>query len=677
MNQPTFALPAFSQIDPQQIEPTIATLLEKNRKKLTHLLSQPQPYTWSNLMEPLEDMNDELSKTWSPISHLHSVKENDALRDAYNKVLPILTEYHTEISQNKALFEAIASIAASPEFNQLNPAQRKIIENDLRDFKLAGIHLADADKAKLAQLEQKLSQLMTKFSENLLDATHAWTLHFPDTTRLAGLPAQALQLAEQNAQQRNQTGYVITLDYPSYSTALKFLDDRELRRTIYEAATTRASDQGPHAGKWDNAAIIDEILAIRHEMAQIVGFPNYADYSLATKMAKEPAAVLHFLEDLLKRSKPIAEAEFQELADLAKREHGIADLAAWDVAYYSERLQSSKFQFTQEDFRPYFPIDKVLNGMFTLIHKLYGITITEQKNIDTWHPDVRFYAIHDDKNELRAGFYIDLYARQHKRDGAWMDECVTRRRLSHDKIQLPVAYLTCNFMPPVSGNPALLTHDDVITLFHEFGHCLHHMLTRVDYLSVSGIHGVAWDAVEFPSQFMENYCWEKEAIDMISGHYQTGEPLPTELYEKLNAAKHFQTGMQMVRQLEFALFDFRLHLYYKPNDTGQVQRILDETRQQASVVPTPSFNRFQNSFSHIFAGSYAAGYYSYKWAEVLSADAYAQFEEKGIFDRQTGTSFLSNILEIGGVRDPMQSFIAFRGREPQIDALLRHSGMTD
>jgi oligopeptidase A len=676
MNQPSFVLPTFSHLDPAQIVPTITTILNQNRKRLADLLNQPKPYTWSNLMEPLEEMSDELSKTWSPISHLHSVRENDALRNAYNQVLPILTEYHTEISQNKALFEAINSIASSTEFSQLDPAQRKIIENDLRDFKLAGIHLAGAEKAKLAQLEQKLSQLMTKFSENLLDATHAWTLHFPDATKLAGLPTQALQLAEDNAKQRNLTGYVITLDYPSYSTALKFLDDRELRKVIYEAATTRASDQGPNAGKWDNASIIDEILAIRHEMAKIVGFNSYAEYSLATKMAKEPEIVLHFLEDLLKRSKPIAEAEFQELTALAKHEHGIDALAAWDVPYYSERLQSSKFQFTQEDFRPYFPINKVLQGMFTLIHKLYGITITEQNNVDTWHPDVKFYAIRDDKNELRAGFYIDLYARQHKRDGAWMDECVTRRRLSSNVIQLPVAYLTCNFMPPVSGNPALLTHDDVITLFHEFGHCLHHMLTKVDYLSVSGIHGVAWDAVEFPSQFMENYCWEKEAIDMISGHYQTGAPLPAELYEKLRAAKHFQTGMQMVRQLEFALFDFRLHLNYKPDDVGQVQRVLDETRLQASVVPTPSFNRFQNSFSHIFAGSYAAGYYSYKWAEVLSADAYAQFEEKGIFDSETGASFLSHILESGGVRDPMQSFIAFRGREPQIDALLRHSGMT-
>lgn len=676
MSQSTFNLPAFSQIDPAQIEATMTTLLNKNRKKLADLLAQSQPFTWENLLSPLEDMSDELSKTWSPISHLHSVNETEALREAYNKVLPILTEYHTEISQNRALYEAIDSLANSPAFQQLDTAQRKIIENDLRDFKLSGIHLAAAEKAELAQLEQKLSQLMTKFSENLLDATHAWTLHLSDATQLAGLPSQALQLARENAKQRHLEGYVITLDYPSYSTALKFLHDRNLRQTIYQAVTTRASDQGPHAGQWDNASIIDEILSTRYAIARIIGFKSYAEYSLATKMAKSPDDVLHFLEDLLRRSKPIAEAEFEELMTLARKKDGIAQLEAWDVAYYSELLQSSKFMFTQEDFRPYFPVDKVLNGMFTLINKLYGITITEQKNIDTWHPDVRFYRIHDETQTLRAGFYIDLYARQHKRDGAWMDECVTRRRLANNTLQLPVAYLTCNFMPPVGDKPALLTHDDVITLFHEFGHCLHHMLTKVDYLSVSGINGVAWDAVEFPSQFMENYCWEKESLDMISSHYETNEPLPDELYQKLNAAKHFQTGMQMVRQLEFALFDFRLHLNFSPNEIGQVQRILDDTRREASVVPTPSFNRFQNSFSHIFAGSYAAGYYSYKWAEVLSADAYAQFEEKGIFDKQTGKSFLSNILEIGGVRDPMQSFIAFRGREPQIDALLRHSGMT-
>lgn len=673
------SLPRFTAIDPARIEPIIRELLDKNRQKLAALLANTHHFTWDNLMQPLEDMSDELNKTWSPIAHMHSVMESDALRKAYNETLPLLTEYHTEIAQNIALFQAISFIANSPDFVNFDAAQRKIIENEIRDFKLSGVHLDTDKKARLAELQKQLSQLMTIFSEHLLDATHAWTLHITDRNQLEGLPNQALQLAIDNAKQRGLEGYVFTLDYPSYSTAIRFLRNRELRKTLYAAYVTRASDRGPDAGKWDNTQVMEDILKLRHEMAELVGFANYATYSLATKMAKTPDEVLHFLQDLLVRSKPIAEEEQKEVAALAKTLDGITTLEVWDLSYYSEKLCESKFNFSQEDLRPYFPINNVLDGMFTIMNKIYGITIKPENNIEVWHPHVQFFAVYDDKNALRGGFYIDLYARQHKRDGAWMDECRSRRLNSkataEKEIQYPVAYLTCNFMPPVNHQPALLTHDDVITLFHEFGHCLHHMLTKVDYPSVAGINGVPWDAVEFPSQFLENYCWEKESLAIIAAHYQTGAPLPDDLYQKMIAAKHFQTGLQMVRQIEFSLFDFRLHLEYDPAKKNHVQTTLNDVRKQTSVFPVPEFNRFQHSFSHIFAGSYAAGYYSYKWAEVLSSDAYAQFEEKGIFDRATGQSFMKNILEIGGVREPMASFIAFRGREPTIDALLKHNGI--
>jgi oligopeptidase A len=667
-------LPRFKEIDTANIEIQIRHLLDSNKQKLDILLSQPKAYTWDNLMQPLEDMSDALNQAWAPIGHLHAVLSSDALRKAYNDTLPLITEYHTAISQNELLFNAISSIANSANFTQLDPAQRKIIENDIRDFKLSGIHLSANKKTKLGELQQQLSQLMTKFSENVLDATHAWALHIKEQEQLAGLPQQALKLAIDNAKLRELDGYVITLDYPSYSTAIKFLQNRELRKTIYEAYVTRASDMGPNAKKWDNSSVMNAILKTRHDIAQLVGFKSYAEYSLATKMAKTPDEVLHFLNDLLIRSKPIAEKEYQEIAAAAK-EDDLSKLEVWDAAYYSEKLQITKFDFTQEDFRPYFPIQKVLQGMFTLVNKLYGIVIKEQPEIETWHPDVHYFAVYDHQGELRGGFYTDLYARPFKRDGAWMDECRVRRRLQYGNIQHPVAFLTCNFMPPADNQPALLTHDDVLTLFHEFGHALHHMLTKVNYPSVSGINGVPWDAVEFPSQFMENYCWEKESLALISGHYQTGLPLPDDLYEKMIAAKHFQTGLQMVRQLEFSLFDFRLHLEYGTSPAEDIQALLNKVREDTSVAEVPNFNRFQHSFAHIFAGGYAAGYYSYKWAEVLSSDAYGKFEEKGIFDYSTGRSFMENILEIGGVRDPMTAFITFRGRAPSIDALLKQSGM--
>lgn len=667
-------LPVFTKVNPATIESELLKLLDTNRKKLAALLEQPGPFTFENLMQPLENMSDDLHQYWSPISHLHGVKETEELRKAYNAAHPHITAWHTELSHNERLFNAISSIGSSEEFAKLNPAQKKIIENDLRDFKLAGVNLPPEKKARVAELDLHLSRLITKFSENVLDATHAFYIHLENEQRLAGLPREALQLAIDNARERKLPGYVLTLDYPSYSTAIKFLHDRELRKTLHEAYCTRASDKGPHAGKWDNTEVMDDLLKTRNELAKLVGFPNYAEFSLVPKMAKTPDEVLHFLDDLVVRSKPIAEKEYQEIEDLAKQD-GLNKLETWDLAYYSEKLRVSTFNFSQEDLREYFPLSKVMQGMFTIVNKLYGIKVRQIEGVDVWHPQVKFLALYDEKEALLAGFYIDLYARPLKRDGAWMDDCRTRRRLHNGKIQYPVAYLTCNFMPPAENREALLTHDDVLTLFHEFGHCLHHMLTKVEHASVAGINGVPWDAVEFPSQFMENYCWEKESLDLIAGHYITGEKIPHELFEKMIRAKNFQTGLQMVRQLEFSIFDFRIHLEYKEGKVGFIQQVLDEVRKKSNVYTVPAFNRFQHSFSHIFAGGYAAGYYSYKWAEVLSADAYGKFEEDGIFNRGTGLLFKETILETGGVRDPMACFVAFRGRKPTIDALLRHSGM--
>lgn len=667
-------LPIFSDIQPAAIEPTLKQLITQNRATLNKLLEQ-STYTWANFMAPLEEMDDQLSHLWSPISHLHAVAESDPLRTAYNTCLPLLTEYHTELMQNEAIYKAIQSIVESTDYSHFNPAQRKVIDNALRDFKLAGVHLPPAAKARFAELQKQASKLSTRFSENILDATHAWTLHVTDPDALLGLPEQALKIAAQTAQQRELDGWVLTLDYSCYATVMKNLAHREFRWLIYEAYVTRASDQGPHAGRWDNTTIMEAILKTRHEIANLVGFKNYAEYSLATKMAHSPEGVLQFLYDLVIKSKTAAHHEMQELTEFAKTADGIERLEAWDLPYYSEKLRQTKLALAEDDLRPYFPITKVLEGMFTIVNKLYGIKIVERHGVDTWHPHVQFFEIYDENATLRGYFYTDLYARPHKRDGAWMDECQARRRLPDGSLHLPIAFLTCNFTRPLNNNVALLAHEDVQTLFHEFGHCLHHLLTQVDYAPVAGINGVPWDAVEFPSQFFEHWCWEKEALALISAHKDTGEPLPDVLYNKLVSAKNFQPGMHMLRQLEFALFDFRLHLEYDPDKGPQVQVTLDQVRQEASVINLPIFNRFQHSFSHIFAGGYAAGYYSYKWAEVLSCDAYAPFTEKGIFDAATGKAFLKNILEQGGVRDPMELYVAFRGHEPTVDALLRQSGL--
>jgi oligopeptidase A len=678
MNNPLLnftGLPPFSTLHPEHVEPAIDALLQQNRQRLQQLLDATRAYTWDNLIQPIEDMDDRLSRTWSPISHMNSVVNNELLRAAYNACLPKLSDYATEIGQNERLYQAYQSIADSPAYANFSIAQRKVIQNALRDFRLSGVALPVAQKARYKDIMQALSSLTAKYEENLLDCSNAWKHHITDAQQLAGVPESALNLFAQTATQEGKTGWLITLDFPFYHPIMAYADNRELRRLLYTAYCTRASDQGPHDAKWDNSAIMEQILALRHEAAQLLGFSNYAERSLATKMAKSPQQVITFLHTLVARGKPAAERDMAELHQYAKTVHNLDTLETWDITYYAEKLRQEKYAISQEQLRPYFPLPKVLTGMFSVVERLYGITIQPATNIDTWHPDVQFYCIYDTDQNLRGQFYLDLYARPHKRGGAWMDECQGRRQLSDQRTQTPVAYLTCNFTPPVGQDPALLTHDEVETLFHEFGHGLHHMLTRIDCAPVAGISGVAWDAVELPSQFMENWCWEHEALALIAGHYQTGEALPADMLQKLKASKNFQSGMQLVRQLEFSLFDFRIHSEYEPTRGGRIYDILNDVRSQVAVLKPPAFNRFAHGFSHIFAGGYAAGYYSYKWAEVLSADAFSKFEETGIFNRNTGLAFLHSVLEQGGSRDAMELFVEFRGREPTIDALLRHQGL--
>ena len=669
-------LPPFSAIRPEHVEAAIDTLLADNRAAIAKLLVGGEPYTWANLMQPLEDIEERLSRVWSPVSHMNAVVNTPELRVAYNACLPKLSDYATEMGQNEVLFQAIKAIADGAQYAHLDTAQKKIIANALRDFHLSGVDLPPARKERYKAIMLELSNLTARFEENLLDVTNAWSKLITDPAALAGLPDSAVALLRQSAQQVQQDGYRITLEYPSYMPVITYADDRALRRDVYEAYVTRASDAGPHDPKWDNGPLMEQILALRHEEAQLLGFPSYAELSLATKMAKGTQQVLDFLTDLARRSVPLARRELDELRAFARDQHGLDAIEAWDVPYYSEKLQQHRYAIAQEDLKPYFPVSRVLAGMFAVVQRLYGLDIRAHDGVEVWHPEVRFFDIHDANGELRGQFYLDMYARAHKRGGAWMDDCIARRRVAQG-VQSPVAYLVCNFTPPIGTDPALLTHDEVQTLFHEFGHGLHHMLTRVDYSSVSGISGVAWDAVELPSQFMENWCWERAALDLIAGHYQTGATLPDDLYQKMIAAKNFQSAMQIVRQLEFSIFDFRIHLDYDPARGARVYEILDQVRQQVAVLKPPSFNRFPHSFSHIFAGGYAAGYYSYKWAEVLSSDAFSKFEENGIFDRATGLQFLNAILEQGGSREPMELFIEFRGREPTIDALLRHSGLAD
>lgn len=666
-------LPRFSAIRPEHVIPALDRILTENRAARESLLAASSDYTWDNLAGPMEDLHERLHRVWSPVTHLNSVMNNDALRTAYNAGVPRVADYSTELAQDERLYAAYKSIAAAPGFAQLAPAQRKIIQNTLRDFRLAGAELPPEEKARFREIQRELSTLASKFSENVLDATQAWELVLADPKDTAGLPPSALAMARQAAEREGKSGYKFGLEAPFYIAFMTHADNRELRRRMYQAYVTRASDQGPDAGRWDNTALIVRILELRREAAALLGFKNYAEYALQTRMAKVVSQVLDFLSDLAAKARPAAVRDLEELRAYAQSEHGV-QLEPWDIGYYSEKLRAHRYAFAQEELRPYFPENRVVPGLFDVVRRLYGLDIRQIDGVETWHPDVRVYEIRDEAGDVRGRFYVDLYARPNKRGGAWMDDCLSRRR--HDgELQVPVAYLVGNFSPPAGGRPALFTHDEVNTLFHEFGHGLHHMLTKVDYPGVAGINGVAWDAVELPSQFMENWCWEREALDLISGHYETGARLPQALYEKMWAARNFQSGMQFVRQLEFALFDMRLHGDFDPKSERTVQQVLDEVRAEVAVVIPPAFNRFQNSFSHVFAGGYAAGYYSYKWAEVLSADAFSKFEENGVFDRHTGREFMRNILEQGGVREPMELFVQFRGREPSVEPLLRHSGL--
>ncbi|WP_404341237.1 oligopeptidase A [Pseudoalteromonas mariniglutinosa] len=667
-------LPPFSKIKPAHVVPALKTAISECRNKIDQVLAN-KSYTWNDLVLPLEEADDKLSRMFSPVSHMNSVVNSDELREAYEQCLPLISEYSTFVGQHQGLYDAYQALYQSDEFKNLTTAQQKSITNALRDFELSGIALAPEQQQRYGEISARLSELASKFGNNVMDATLAWQKHITDESELAGLPESALALAAETAKSKELDGWLFTLDFPSYLPIMMYADNRELRKQTYTAFVTRASDQGPNAGKFDNSAIMTEQLALRHELAELLGFANYAEKSLATKMAESPAQVFSFLEDLAAKSKPQAEQELAELQAYAKEKHGIEQLAAWDYGYYGEKLKQEKYAISDEVLRPYFPADKVLSGLFETVNRLFAITVKEVKDIDTYHPDVRFFEIYDSSNTLRGRFYLDLYARDRKRGGAWMDDCMGRKVRASGELQTPVAYLVCNFNKAVGDKPALFTHNEVTTLFHEFGHGIHHMLTQVDAAPVAGINGVAWDAVELPSQFLENWCYEEEALNFISGHYESGEPLPKALLDKLLAAKNFQSGMQMLRQLEFSLFDFSIHHDYSAGKPCHIQAALDAVREKTAVVKAPEFNRFQHSFSHIFAGGYSAGYYSYKWAEVLSADAFAKFEEDGIFNVETGKAFMQHILEKGGSEEPMALFKNFRGREPSVDALLRHSGI--
>ena len=677
MNNPLLeneALPAFSEILPEHIEPALDEVLKQAKLAVDNLLSKLKTPTWETLVVPMEELDARIHQVWSPVSHLNSVMNSEELRAAYNACLPKLSEFGTDLGQNEDLYEAYKAIAISDQYQLLDVAQKKVIDNSLRDFRLSGVELSQTKRDQFKTISQSLSELTAKFEENVMDSTQSWQKNITDESLLSGLPDSAKAMAAQVAQRANKKGWLFTLDFPSYLPLITYADNRALRKEAYTAFATRASDQGINGVQWDNTSVIAEILSLRHQLANLIGFDNHAERSIETKMAQSSQQVLDFLGDLATRSKPIAEKEFVELQSFAKENTELRGVEAWDMTYFSEKLRQQRYAISQEEIKSYFPEDKVVSGLFAVVNRLYGLNIVERHDIDIWHPSVRFFDIFDESGASRGQFYLDLYARSHKRGGAWMDECLSHR-LTPNGLQIPVAYLTCNFSEPIGDKPALFSHDEVTTLFHEFGHGLHHMLTKIHYAGVSGINGVPWDAVELPSQFMENWCWEREALDLISGHFETGETLPSALFDKMIAARNFQSAMVMIRQLEFSLFDFRLHLEFDPEQEGQAEKVLAEVREEISVVIPPAFSRFGHSFSHIFAGGYAAGYYSYKWAEVLSADAFSKFEEKGIFDRKTGVEFLQAILEQGGSREPMDLFVEFRGRKPEIDALLRHSGI--
>ena len=670
MDNPLLAdapLPPFPRIRPEDIEPGIQALLADARARIDEIAARDPP-TFDTVVVPLEDLQHRVARRWSPVSHLNAVLNSEALRGAYNICLPLLSGYQTDLAQNEPLYRAYRAIEER-EGRTLDAVRRRVIEHALQEFRLAGVGLPSEAKQRFKSVMLEITQLQARFEENVLDATNAWSHHVTDRSQLGGLNEVLVDQARRRAHEQRLEGWILTLDQPTYIAVVTDAQSGDLRRTFYEAWTTRASDQGPQAGRWDNAPVMEQILRKRHEAARILGFDNFAEYALSRRMARSVEEVVRFLEELAHAARPAAGREFEELRAFAGRE-----LSAWDVPFYAERLQQRRHAVSQEELRPYFPLPRVLSGLFEVAERLFGVRVRERAGAPVWHPDVRYFEIESDAGRPVGSFYLDAYARANKRSGAWMDECVGRKHLGSGDA-LPVAYLVLNVLPPGEDRPALLTHDDVLTLFHEFGHGLHHLLTRVDYPSLAGINGVAWDAVELPSQFMENYAWHPQVLDRISGHFKTGAPLPADTRERLRATRSFHAGLQMVRQLEFALFDFRLHAEYDPVRGGRILEVLQEVRGQVAVVPTPQWNRFPMSFGHVFAGGYAAGYYSYKWAEVLAADAFSAFEEHGVFDHATAQRYLDAILSRGGSRDALEAFVDFRGRPPRIQALLAQHGI--
>jgi oligopeptidase A len=694
-------LPRFAEIKPAHVAPAIEQLLADNRALIARLLNDSALPTWKNFVAPMEDANERVSRAWGPVGHLNAVMNSPELREAYNATLPVITQYYAELGQNLALFDKFKALRNSPEFEGLSAARKKIIENELRDFRLGGAELPDAQKARYLQIQERLAELSSRFSDNLLDATNDYTLVIENKNELSGLPDDVLQAAQEAAQEVGKSGWLFTLKAPSYMPIMQYADNRSLREKMYRAYGTRASEFGKT--EWDNTALMDEIVKLRGEEAQLLGFANYGELSLASKMASSPQQVVEFMRELSQRARPFAEKDLSELREFARAELEISDpstplitsdlaavigqpsrmasssirtgLQSWDVGYASEKLREQRYAFSEQEVKQYFPEDAVLPGMFKLIETLYGLQI-KAASAPAWHDDVRFFDIRNQQGQLVGQFYLDLYARNSKRGGAWMDDAITRRRLTSG-IQTPVAYLNCNFSAPIGGKPAVFTHDEVITLFHEFGHGLHHLLTEVEDLGVSGINGVEWDAVELPSQFMENFCWEWDVVHGMTRHVDTQEKLPRALFDKMLAAKNFQSGLQTLRQIEFSLFDMLMHSNFETGGAKSILDLLDEVRAEVAVLIPPAFHRFPHSFSHIFSGGYAAGYYSYKWAEVLSADAYSLFEENGVLNPVVGARFRSEILAMGGSRGAMQSFAAFRGREPNLEALLRHNGLLE
>jgi oligopeptidase A len=664
-------LPRYGSIRPEHVSPAIDELLAQNRALIATLSAEGVPATWDAFAEPLEGANERLGRAWGVVAHLHAVDDNPAIRDAYNASLPKITRYYTELAQNLQLYGQFKALRTSRDFGDLSAARRRIVENSLRDYRLGGAELPPEKKGRFAEIQEELAALEAKFSENLLDATNAFSEAIIDRSDLLGIPEDVLRAAQAAARREGRDGWKLTLHAPSYGPVMQYAENRSLRERLYRAHVTRASEFG--GPKLDNTSLIAHELRLRKEKARLLGYESFARMSMVPKMAESPEAVLVFLEDLAARALPHARRDYAELQEFARAELGLQDLRAWDMAFASEKLRAKRYAFSDHEVKQYFPEPKVLEGMFRLVETLYAVRI-DPDTAETWHADVKFFRITEPHGALIGRFFLDPYSRETKRGGAWMDEVMTRQRLAGG-LQAPVAHLVCNFPAPMDNRPSLLTHDEAMTLFHEFGHGLHHLLSRVDDPGVSGIRGVEWDAVELPSQFMENFCWEWDALSRMSAHVDSGAPLPRSLFDKMIAAKNFQSGMQTARQIEFALVDMHLHHDYDPEGTKTPLQLLEEIRAKVAVVIPPEYNRFLNNFSHVFSGAYAAGYYSYKWAEVLSADAYSLFEENGVFDSGTGARFRDEILAVGGSRPAIESFKAFRGREPRIDALLRHNGM--